>query len=396
MLDIGIKVIIRFLQRKCTAVYMKGIYMDLNELRSQIDRLDSDLLSVFCKRMELCRQVAQYKKEHDLPVFQEGREQAIIEKVREKSPERLKDASAVFFTEIMDISKSLQQNDLYRKTKEYAPGTLVIDAKSRIGCQGTAGSNSETAARKLFKDNDITFFHDFESVFRSVESGETDFGIIPIHNSTAGSVTQTYDLMRKYDLYIVKTIKIEITNCLAVKPGTDISSIKKVYSHPQALSQCSSYISQHGYKPVESINTANAAEYVSQNGGERAAICSENCAALYGMEIADRGISNVIPNYTKFICISKKFLVSDDADTISVNLRLSNSEGSLYRLLSKFFISNMNLSKIENRPVADGSFDVLFYLDFDGNVKDNKVTALLSELSQELEYFKFLGNFSEI
>ena len=114
------------------------------------------------------------------------------------------------------------------------------------------------------------------------------------------------------------------------------------------------------------------------------------------MEIADRGISNVIPNYTKFICISKKFLVSDDADTISVNLRLSNSEGSLYRLLSKFFISNMNLSKIENRPVADGSFDVLFYLDFDGNVKDNKVTALLSELSQELEYFKFLGNFSEI
>lgn len=370
--------------------------MNLDELRAEIDKLDARLLSDFCRRMELCRGVACYKKENDLPVFQEGREQQIIDKVRGNSPEDLKDASAAFFTEIMSISKALQQNDLFGNVDNYNPQPLKFTSSQLVGCQGTKGSNSEAAARKLFKDNEIRFFNDFESVFEAVERGNIDFGIIPIHNSTAGSVTQNYDLMRKHNVYIVKGVKTEITNCLAVREGTDISQVRKVYSHPQALSQCSAYISSHGFEPVEAKNTATAAEFVSKQGDDCGAICSESCAELYNMKIIDREISNVIPNYTKFICISRDFLVSDDANTISVNLRLSNSKGSLYRLLSKFFISGMNISKIENRPAADGSFDVLFYLDFNGNVSDKKVKALLTELSAELEYFKFLGNFSEI
>lgn len=370
--------------------------MNLDELREQIDSVDNTILSQFEKRMDLCRQVALYKIENNLPVFHPGREQIIIDKVRDKSPEHLKDASAALFTEIMDISKSLQQNEFFRDKKLSEPSPLQITDTCTVGCQGTAGSNSEVAARKLFSNNNITFYHNFEDVFKAVESGQIDFGIIPIHNSTAGSVTQSYDLMRKYNVYIVKTIKTEITNCLAVKKGTKLSDVKKVYSHPQALSQCSVYIGEHEFEPVESINTATAAEYVSQNGGDSAAVCSESCAELYDMDIIEKGISNVVPNYTRFICISRNFLVSDDADTVSVNLRLPNSAGSLYRLLTKFFIHNMNLSKIENRPVADGSFDVLFYLDFNGNVSDPKVQTILAELSGELEYFKFLGNFSEI
>ncbi len=370
--------------------------MNLEQLREQIDTIDNNILSAFEKRMDLCRQVALYKIENNLPVFHPGREQVIIDKVREKSPEHLKDASAVLFTEIMDISKSLQQAEFFREKKLSEASPLKITNDSKVGCQGMAGSNSEAAARKLFKTQDIEFYHNFEDVFKAVEKGKIDFGIIPIHNSTAGSVTQSYDLMRKYNVYIAKTIKTEITNCLAVKKGTDIKDIKSVYSHPQALSQCSVFISEHGFEPVESINTATAAEYVSRNGGDTAAICSENCAELYNMEILEKGISNVIPNFTRFIVITKDFQVSEDADTISVNLRIPNSAGSLYRLLTKFFIHDMNLSKIESRPVADGSFDVLFYLDFTGNVSDQKVQSLLAELSSELEYFKFLGNFSEI
>lgn len=370
--------------------------MNLEQLRSEIDRLDSDILKAFEKRMELCRQVALYKIENDLPVFQEGREKIIIEKVRNNSPEYLKDSSAVLFTEIMDISKSIQQNELYRNKELFHASPLTISKSQTIGCQGISGSNSEAAARKLFPENKITFYNDFEDVFSSVENGEVDFGIIPIHNSTSGSVTQSYDLMRKHNVFIAKTIKMEITNCLAVKTGTKINNVKKVYSHPQALSQCSSYIKKNGFEPVESINTAAAAEFVSKNGNGCAAICSESCAELYGMEIVEKGISNVIPNYTRFICISKNFLISDDADTISVNLKLPDHTGSLYRLLTKFFVNNMNLTKIESRPLADGSFDVMFYLNFTGNISNPKVRGIIAELSEELEYFKFLGNFSEI
>ncbi len=371
--------------------------MNLEQLRSEIDELDNNILKAFTRRMELCRQVAVYKIENNLPVFQEGREKKIIEKVRSNSPEHLKDSAAVLFTEIMDISKSIQQNELYHNKKMFEPSQLEIFDSHIIGCQGIPGSNSEAAARKLFPENKITFYNEFEDVFSSVENGEVDFGIIPIHNSTAGSVTQTYDLMRKHNVFIVKTVKTEITNCLAVKQGTKVGDIKKVYSHPQALSQCSSYIKKNGFEPVESVNTAAAAELVSlSKSSDCAAVCSESCAELYGMEIIEKGISNVLPNYTRFICIAKNLLVSEDADTISVNLKLPNHTGSLYRLLTKFFVNNMNLTKIESRPLADGSFDVMFYLNFTGNISEPKVQGLIAELSEELEYFKFLGNFSEI
>ena len=370
--------------------------MNLDELRIEIDKLDKTILSSFEKRMDLCHQVADYKKANGLPVFQADREKAIIEKVRANSPEGLEDASAVLFTEIMDISKSLQQSDIYRSTETAAPSPFTVSSDQLIGCQGTVGSNSEAAARKLFKDNKITFYDDFEQVFKAVCNGEITYGILPIHNSTAGSVTQTYDLMRKYDVFITKLIRTEIHHCLAAKPGNTIDNIQNVYSHPQALSQCSAFLHENILRPIEALNTATAAKFVSTTDEKCGAICSESAAELYGLEILQKNISNVVPNYTQFICISRQFLVSDDADTISVNLKLPHSAGSLYRLLSKFFISSMNLTKIESRPLLDGSFDVMFYLDFTGSISDIKVRTLLSELACELEYFKFMGNYSEI
>ncbi|MEE3496907.1 MAG: prephenate dehydratase domain-containing protein, partial [Butyrivibrio sp.] len=289
--------------------------MNLDELRIEIDKLDKTILSSFEKRMELCHQVADYKKANGLPVFQADREKAIIEKVRASSPEGLKDASAVLFTEIMDISKSLQQSDIYRSTETASPSPFTVLKDQLIGCQGTAGSNSETAAHKLFKDNKISFYNDFEQVFKAVSNGEITYGILPIHNSTAGSVTQTYDLIRKYDVYITKLIRTEIHHCLAVRPGNSIQDIQNVYSHPQALSQCSAFLHENGLRPIEALNTATAAKFVSKTDEKCGAICSESAAELYGLEILQKNISNVVPNYTQFICISRQFLVSDDADT---------------------------------------------------------------------------------
>ncbi|MGN0620483.1 MAG: chorismate mutase [Porcipelethomonas sp.] len=370
--------------------------MDLDNLRKEINETDRIILSAFEKRMALCREVALYKKKNGLPVFQSEREREIIDKVRKESPEHLKDGAAALFTEIMDISKCLQQQELLRGRDFPEPSLLSISQADRIACQGVSGSNSEAAARMMFSNNSITFYPGFEDVFRAVTNGEVKFGILPINNSTAGSITQNYDLMRKYSVFIAKTIKLEITHCLAAKPGLSPADIKKVYSHPQALRQCSEFLKNNGFEPVESINTAAAAKYVSGSEEYCGAVCSESCAELYGLEIIEKNISNVIPNYTRFICITKDFCISEDACKISVNLKLPNTKGTLYRLLTKFYMNDLNLEKIESRPVADGSFDVMFYLDFEGNISSPKIKSLLCELSDELEYFRFLGNYSEI
>lgn len=369
--------------------------MDLNALREEIDKLDKLILNSFEKRMKLCRDVAMYKKENNMQIFQEEREKAIIKKVRDSSPDELKGASATLFTEIMDISKCLQQQALLKDRRFIESVPLDLSSGRKVGCQGTSGSNSETAARKLFKDSEIVFYDCFKDVFKAVETGEIQFGMIPIYNSTAGSVTQNYDLIREHNVHIARTVSVEITNCLAAKKDTDFSDIKKVYSHPQALKQCSEYLGSEGFEPVEAKNTATAAKYVKECRESCAAVCSESCAELYGLKILKKNISNAIPNFTKFICITKDFLLSADAKTISVTLEIPNVKGSLYRLLTKFFVNDMDLEKIESRPIADGSFsNVRFFLDFAGNVNDPKVRSLLIELADELDNFRFLGNYA--
>ncbi|MGN0606576.1 MAG: bifunctional chorismate mutase/prephenate dehydratase [Oscillospiraceae bacterium] len=371
--------------------------MDLNELRCEIDKLDSQILDIFEKRMELCKQVAVYKKENNMPVMQGNREQQIIDNVKKKSPEYLEEGAAALFFSIMDISKSLQQYEIYknipfRKSTPFKPQ----NAKNII-CQGVEGANSEEAAVKLFGDDkNIIFCSDFNDVFNAVENNEADFGVLPILNSTAGSVTQTYDLMKKHSFYINSSVDIEICHCLAVKKGTAKEDITAVYSHPHALSQCSEFIRKNDFKTVSYINTATSARYVSESDECIAAICSERCAALYGLEIIERNIADTYPNYTKFICISKDFIRPDDADTVSVMITLPHKTGSLYRLLEKFFVSGLNLKKIESRPIADGSFNVVFYMDFEGNVDNEKVSSLITEMCDTYEDFRFLGNFKKI
>ncbi|MBR4627521.1 MAG: chorismate mutase [Ruminococcus sp.] len=368
---------------------------DLQELRNEIDVTDEKILQLFRNRMELCKDVAEYKKQHEMPVFQSGREQQIIDRIKALTADtELENGTAALFTTIMDISKILQNRSILDGQPKVFPAPDFAGAK-RIGCQGTSGANSETAARMIFGDRDLIFYRTFEDVFKAVQSGDIDYGVLPVHNSTAGSVDSTYDLLAKYDIFTVSEVCVEINHCLAAKKGTKLSEVSCVFSHPQALAQCSDFLTVNSFRNSEYTNTALAAEMVAASADEDrfAAICSPECANRLGLDIIAENIADCSVNRTLFVCISRELQVDPQSDAISVMLTIPHTEGSLYRLLTKFYVNGMNLLKIENRPIRDGSFDVRFYLDFSGKLTDPSVAATLRDLSENLEYFRLLGTF---
>ncbi len=366
--------------------------MDLNKIRKDIDSIDRELLDLFQKRMNLCRDVAAYKKANNMPIFQAEREVQILDKMEALAETDMKAASRALFTVIMDISKNLQQKLISGESTATVLKESELQNASVIGCQGCPGANSETAAKTFFPNLEPIYYPSFHQVFEAVESGEIEYGVLPIYNSTAGSVTQTYDLMAKYNFFITSMNQVEVANCLAVRKGTKIKDITCVYSHPQALSQCSEFIKKHKLKIKDYDNTATAARMVRDSEEPIASICSERCARLTGLEILETRISNVLPNFTRFICITKEIEGSPEADIISVMLTLPNTPGILSKLLMKFFLSGIDLVKIENRPIRDGSFDVMFYIDFKGNLRDRKMSLFITDLCRSCKEFKLLGN----
>ena len=370
--------------------------MDLQQLRDGIDDIDKEILRLFIQRMELCKGVADYKKEHNMPVFQGGREKQVIDRIKSLTGDKTLEAgTAALFTNIMDISKILQNRQLLSGGEPYIYTTPDFKNAQKIGCQGTSGANSETAARMIFGDKKPIFYKTFEDVFKAVQSGELDYGVLPVHNSTAGSVSSTYDLMNKYSVYIVRETIVEINHCLAAKADITVDSVEKVYSHPQAISQCCDFLTANGLKTAEYGNTATAAAMIAESDPEDrlAAICSVECAEQLGLNIIARGIADCSVNRTRFVCISRDMQVDFESDAISVMLTIPHTEGSLYRLLTKFYINGMNLLRIESRPIRDGSFDAVFYLDFSGRIDDPSVKALMNDLVENLEYFRFLGTY---
>lgn len=369
--------------------------MELNELRNRIDTLDDDILSLFLERMDICKEVAAYKKANAMSILQTGREEQLLTRLKSLTPEEQRNGTEVLFTNIMDISKALQTQENSAEFPLVGDEFIPTKAKS-VGCQGVSGSNQEAACRKLFGDTAITFYAGFGDVFAAVERGEVDFGILPIQNTTAGTVAETYELMRAYDFYIAARVQTEISHCLVAKKGVQTNDIKEIFSHEQALAQCSEFLRHGGFEKLNSPNTALAAQLVATSEEAFGAICSESCAQLYGLEVLERDIANVLPNFTRFICLSKAPYLSKDAEIVSISLSLPNRKSTLYRLLTKFSVAGVNLLHLESKPILDGSFDVIFYLDFAGNVADKAVACLLNELESECTYFHFLGNYSDL
>lgn len=375
--------------------------MDLLELRNEIDKIDDELIPLLLKRMSISEQVAKYKVEHSLPVLNEKREQEILQSVGEKCGDKGEIIKTVF-SATMDASRALQHKIIgggknLRETINNAltDETLTANGES-IACQGVEGAYSGVTANKIFPDSPVKFYTHFEDVFEAVNKGEAKFGVIPVENSTAGSVHESYDLIMKYRFYVVGAYDLKIEHCLCAKPDTKYEDITDIYSHPQALSQCNNFVKNFDFTGVNFTNTAAAAKFVSESDkNDIAVICSELAAKKYGLKILKRNVQNNNNNRTRFIVISKKLIISNGADKISLIFSTADKTGSLYRVLGRFSMAGLNLTKLESRPIENENFNYHFYVDVSGSVRDESTIDLMCALSDELPEFEFLGNFYE-
>lgn len=375
--------------------------MDLKDIRAEIDEIDQQLLELFIRRMNCSEQVARYKLENNMLIFNNKREQEIIERVTENSG-RYADCSRILFENIMEISRGLQHDIIgtgreLRGLLDSADSELKINKlHEKVACFGSAGSNTHLALMKLYPDCIPVFYGRFSEVFEALENKNANYGIIPIENSSAGSVIDVYDLMLQYRFYIVSAADVKISHCIAGLESAELFDIKEVYSKDQALSQCSKFIDVHNLSAIPYESTSTAAKMVAESGDKSiSAICSEYAANEYGLKIFSKDIQNDKGNCTRFIVISRKPIISADADKISLCFSVPHVKGSLCSVLSRFSSHGLNLTKIESRPMIGKSFEYLFYLDFTGNAQSEHIKKLLCSLSEELPEFSFLGNYKE-
>ena len=378
--------------------------MDLNAMRSQIDEIDAELIRLFSRRMEIVRGVAEYKRQNKLPVLHTDRERQVLDRAAALAGPELAESARILFTVLMDLSKAQQSVQLTEHTglsQEICAALRSgegLPGAPTVACQGVDGAYSSLAARAMFPQGACRFYAIWDDVFRSVKNGECEIGVLPIENSTAGSVNNVYDLMRQYQVHIVRGYKLAVHHCLLVKPGVHLEDITDIYSHEQAISQCDDFLKANPQIRVHLYsNTAAAARFVSECGDRGvAAIASRECASIYRLTIALDEIKNTQHNETRFIAISNKMILTEDADKLSISLTLPHEAGSLYRLITQFAVQELNLTKLESRPLPDTNFEFLFYFDLSGNVSNHSIVNLLCRLERQCDYFSFLGNYREL
>ncbi len=377
----------------------------LKKSREEIDEIDKNLAELFTKRMNIVNNIAQHKKENNLPILVAGREREIIYSVTKNMDDQMAEYTKILYTTMFDLSKAYQEHtvtgesDLQKKITQTLLDTNKKFPKSAVvACQGIEGANSSTACDKIFSRASITYFNDFEGVFKAVDQGLCDYGILPIENSLHGSVTGVYDLMSKYDFQIVRSVKVKIQHTLLAKKGTDINNVKEIYSHPQALAQCSDFFKENSkFTPCNYANTGMAAEMISKSSRDDiAAIADEGCADLYNLEIIKSDVQNSDNNHTRFICISKKAEIYPAADKISLMFTISHKPGSLYNIISKFSALGVNMSKLESRPIPGKNFEFMFYVDFDADITEINIQKLITQIQHNCQKFVYLGSYKEV
>lgn len=380
--------------------------MSLSEIREKIDAIDNQLLPLFVERMKCAESVAAYKVKENMPIFNAERENQILDKVAAAAGEFDTEAK-MLYTVMMSLNRMRQHKLMYsgkdtRTTIEAALGSSIdldhLSTDKIVACVG-CGSYANEAADYLFPGREIHYQNSHDDVFRALDSGIVDIGILPVENSSAGSVTEVYDLIMKYRFSIIAATTVHIRHCLAAPKGASIETLQTVTSHPQALSQCSKTIKELGLKPIQFANTAMAAKMIAEKDDLTCGVvCSELAAQKYGLEILQTNIQNNQNNRTRFVAIQKDLSIPTDADKISLCFSLDHKTGTLYSVLGRFAVNGLNLTKIESRPSRNADADEFqydFYLDFAGTVKDEKTLDLICELSSELDHFSFLGNYVE-
>jgi len=378
--------------------------MELSEIRERIDSVDNQMLNLFLERMDLAEEVAKYKNEHNLPILNKTREREVLANVMEKAGSRERHAYHLFST-LMELAKSRQAELISSPTKvaaqvktSLAVGTALFPQTGLIACQGVEGANQQVACDRLFPRGNIVYVKTFAAVVSAVESGLCKFGVLPIENSSNGSVRAVYQLLQEHNLTIVRSTRLCIRHELLALPGTRMDDITEIYSHEQAIGQCSKYLSRlNGVRVIPCDNTAMAAKMVAESGNRHAAaISSHPCAALYGLKCINDQIQDSDNNYTRFICITKDPVIYAGANRISLILAFENKPGALYEILSKLAALDINMTKLESCPVAGSDVEFIFFIELDASVQDPSVLAMLEEMERCCASFHFLGNYAEV
>lgn len=374
--------------------------MDLLELRDKIDVIDKQMVELYEQRMDICKQVAQYKIETGKKVFDRVREEEKIRKVKSyTNDEFYSRAVEELFEQIMSVSRKLQYQLLAEHGSIGRLPFMGVDSlheeKIRVVFQGAEGAYSQAAMMQYF-GNEIDSFHvdTFRDAMSAIEEGSADFAVLPLENSTAGIVSDIYDLLVEFENYIVGEQIIKIEHCLLGLPGTNIEDIKTVYSHPQSLMQSARFLNEYNWKQISMQNNAFAAKkVVEDNDKTQAAVASAYAGEIYGLEVLKQGVNQSETNATRFIIVTNQKVFLKDAKKISICFEIPHESGSLYRLLSHFIYNNLNLCKIESRPIEGRNWEYRFFVDIEGNLADSAVKNALRGLRDEARNMKILGNY---
>ena len=377
--------------------------MELKDIRKEIDLIDNDILNLFLRRMDLSEQVAECKKAHDLPVLNRERERNILARVQEQAGGR-EEYAYYLFSRIMDLSRARQnellcvsspvqalvENALAASTGEVFPKT------GTVACQGLEGSNAQAACDKLLPRGNIMYFKTFKAVFDAVGSGLCKYGVLPIENSSNGSVRAVYELLLEHNFFIVRSTSLCIRHELLSKECAKLENIRRIYSHPQAIGQCSHFLSTlSDVQVIPCENTAVAAKLVAEDeSGQVAAIAAPQCKELYKLTALKSDIQDSDNNYTRFICISKDPVIYSGSNRISLVISCENRPGALNDILSRLSARGINMSKLESCPVTGRNFEFIFFLELDASVQDDGVLPLLSDLERICPSFALLGSYA--
>jgi len=381
--------------------------MNLEQYRKSIDEIDTELISLFEKRMDVVSKIADFKKENNLPTLDRKREAEKLDEIANKVRDDLEPYAHTLFDTLFELSR-VHQSDLRRsptalseEVKEAISNTEnLFPPTATVACQGVEGAYSQLACLRLFAKPGIQYFKTFDSVFSAIENGFCRYGVLPLENSVAGSVNNIYTLMQTRNFKIVRSVRMKIDHCLLTLPDVKLEDIKEVVSHEQAIAQCSVFLDRLGpdVKITRCENTATAAEMVA-NSGRRdiAAISSQRCIELYGLSCLARDIQDSANNYTRFICISKSLEIYPGADRTSIMMAVAHRSGSLYKVLARFYALGINLTKLESRPIPNRDSEFMFYFDIETSVYSEEFARLLESIQDICAAeFKYLGSYSEI
>ena len=379
--------------------------MELSQLRDEIDKIDSNLVELFVQRMQISKKIADYKKENKLPIYVPNREREKLQNVALQAGPEMDNYTRVLYSMLFELSRSyqnkrnLESTPLHKRIVDSIENTPKLFPQSpMVACQGVEGAYAQIACEKIFKSPMIMYFKNFEGIFSAIDKGLCQYGILPIENSTAGSVKKVYDLMIDHNFSIVRTFRMKIDHNLLVNPGVKQEDVKEIYSHEQAINQCSEFLGTiPGVKIIPVENTAVAAKLVAESGRKDvAAISSHNCEELYNLTCIADNIQDKGNNRTRFICISKNLEIYPGSDKTSIMMVLSHKPGALYKVLARMYVLGINVIKLESRPIPDRDFEFMFYFDLETSIYSEEFVQLMCELDDLCEEFKYLGIYTEV